>query len=93
MDIAPSEAYELFLQDPDSFKTSAASPEDCLQAYRVAGQKAGNIVRITVSAELSMMHNAATKAKEMAAGELPGTAIEIIDSRTATPLRLDRRML
>jgi DegV family protein with EDD domain len=85
VDIAPSDAYELFLQDPDSFKSSAASPEECLQAYRVASQKAGNIVCITVSADLSMMHNAASKAKEMAASEIPGTSIEVIDSRTATP--------
>jgi len=85
VDIAPSEAYELFLQDPDSFKTSAASPEDCLQAYRTTSQKARSIVCITVSAGLSMMHNAANKAREMAASELPGTTIEVIDSRTATP--------
>jgi DegV family protein with EDD domain len=85
VDIAPSEAYELFLQDPDSFKSSAASPEDCLQAYHAASQRAGNIVCITVSAKLSGMNNAATRAKEMAATELPGTTIEVIDSLTATP--------
>jgi len=85
VDIAPSKAYELFLQDPDSFKSSAASPEDCLQAYRVASQRARSIVCITVSAKLSMMNNAASKAKEMAATELPDTAIEVIDSLTATP--------
>ncbi len=85
VDIAPSEAYELFLQDPDSFKSSAASPEDCLQAYRVASQRARSIVCITVSAKLSMMNNAASKAKEMAATEFPDTVIEVIDSLTATP--------
>jgi len=26
VDITPSEAYELFLKDPDSFKTSSVSP-------------------------------------------------------------------
>jgi DegV family protein with EDD domain len=85
VDIAPSEAYELFLQDPDSFKSSAASPEDCLQAYHAASQRAGSIACITVSAKLSGMNNAATKAKEMAATELPGTTIEVVDSLTATP--------
>ena len=28
VDITPTEAYKLFLDDPESFKTSAASPED-----------------------------------------------------------------
>jgi DegV family protein with EDD domain len=85
VDITPSEAYKLFLQDPDSFKTSAASPEDCLNAYRQASQKASNIVCITVSAKLSMMHHAACNAREMAMMELPETKIEVIDSYTATP--------
>jgi DegV family protein with EDD domain len=85
VDIAPSEAYELFLQDPDSFKSSAASPEDCLQVYRAAAQHAESIACITVSARLSGTNNAATRAKEMALTELPGTKIEVVDSLTATP--------
>ncbi len=85
IDIAPSEAYKLFLADPDSFKSSAASPEACLQAYRTASQRARNIVCVTVSSRLSMMHEAAIKAREMAKIELPETTIEVIDSRTATP--------
>jgi DegV family protein with EDD domain len=85
VDIAPTEAYKLFLQDPDSFKSSAPSPEACLQAYRVASQRAPSLVCVTVSARLSMMYDVAGKAKEMARTELPDTAIEVIDSRTATP--------
>jgi DegV family protein with EDD domain len=85
IDITPSEAYKLFLKDPDSFKSSAASPEDCLQAFRNASQKAENILCITVSAKLSMMYDAARKAKEKATTELPNTSIQIVDSFTATP--------
>ena len=85
VDIAPSEAYKLFLEDPDSFKSSAASPEACLQAYRTVSQRARKIVCITVSAKLSMMNESANKAKDMARTELPGTTIEVIDSLTATP--------
>jgi DegV family protein with EDD domain len=85
VDIAPTEAYELFLQDPDSFKSSAPSPEDCLQTFRAAAQHAGSIACITVSARLSGTNNSATRAKEMALTELPGTKIEVIDSLTATP--------
>jgi len=85
VDITPSEAYELFLKEPDSFKSSAASPEDCLQAYRNASQRARNILCITISSELSMMYDAARDAKELAKAELPGISIEVLDSQTATP--------
>ena len=85
VDITPTEAYKLFLDDPDSFKTSAASPEDCLQAYRNVSQKAENILCITVSEKLSMMRNSALDAREMARTELPGITIDIMDSLTATP--------
>jgi DegV family protein with EDD domain len=85
VDITPTEAYKLFLKDPDSFKSSAASPEDCLQAYRNVSQKAKNILCITVSEKLSMMHNSVLDAREMARTELPGVTIEVMDSWTATP--------
>jgi DegV family protein with EDD domain len=85
VDITPSEAYKLFLDDPDSFKTSAASPEDCLKAYRSASQEAKSILCITVSTKLSMMYTAACGAKELARTELPDTPIEVMDSHTATP--------
>ena len=85
VDITPTEAYKLFLEDPDSFKSSAPSPEDCFQAYRNVGQRAENILCITVSEKLSMMHNSALDAREMARTELPGINIEVMDSRTATP--------
>jgi DegV family protein with EDD domain len=85
VDITPTEAYELFLRDPDSFKSSAPSPEDCLQVYRRASQKAKALLCITVSTELSMMYDSAQKAKELAKTELPQATIEVIDSRSATP--------
>ncbi len=85
VDITPSEAYKLFLDDPDSFNTSAASPADCLQAFKKASQNVPNILCITVSTKLSTMYNAALDAGELARIELPGTTIEVIDSRSATP--------
>jgi len=85
IDITPSEAYELFLKDPDSFKTSAASPKDCLKAYRSASQRAKNILCVTISIQLSTMYNTAQEAKELAMTELPQTSIEVLDSQTATP--------
>jgi len=84
LDITPAEAYELFLKDPESFKTSAASPEDCLKAYREASQQAKNILCITISAKLSAVYDVAQGAKEQAKTELPQTSIAVLDSRTAT---------
>ena len=85
VDITPSEAYKLFLDDPESFKTSAASPEDCLQAYRNVSQRANSILFCTVSNKLSMMYSAACNARDMAQTELLGTAIEVMDTYQATP--------
>jgi len=85
VDITPSQAYEVFLKDPDSFKTSAASPEDCLNAYRNASKRAKDIVCVTVSVKLSTVYNVVQEAKELARIELPDTSIEVVDSRTATP--------
>ena len=85
VDITPSEAYELFLKDPESFKTSAASPEDCLKAYRNASKLANDIVCVTVSLKLSAVYSVAQGATELAKTELPQTTIEVLDSQTATP--------
>ena len=85
IDITPTEAYKLFLQEPDTFKSSAASPEDCLQAFRDASKLTPNILCVTVSAKLSMMYDAAQKAKELARTELPDSTIEVLDSYSATP--------
>ncbi len=85
VDISPSAAYELFLKDPESFKTSAASPGDCLKAYCEASKSAKDILCVTVSAKLSTVYDAAQEAKELAKTELPQTSIEVVDSQTATP--------
>ena len=83
VDITPSQAYDLFLKDPQSFKTSAASPEDRLKAYRAASKQAQNILCITVSTELSTVYNVAQGAKEQAETELPEVSIEVLDSQVA----------
>ena len=85
VDITPSEAYKLFLNDPDSFKTSAASPEDCLQGFREASKKASKIFCVTVSSKLSMMYHAVCEARELAKTELENVTIEVMDSYSATP--------
>jgi DegV family protein with EDD domain len=83
VDITPSQAYELFLKDPEAFKTSPASPADYLEAYRGLGRTTGGILCVTISSKLSVMHNAALEAKEGAGAELPGVSIEVLDSTVA----------
>ncbi len=82
VDITPSEAYQLVMKDPDSFKTSAISPGECLEVYRQASKQARDILCITLSSELSAVYNVAQGAKEQAKTELPQTTIEVLDSRT-----------
>ncbi len=84
VDITPSEAYKLFLQEPDSFNTSPASPGHYLEAYREASKRAENILCVTLSSKLSTGYDMARVAKEEAKDELPRTYIEVLDSQNVT---------
>ncbi len=84
LDITPSAAYKLFLQDPEAFTTSPASPGHYLEAYREASKQAKNILCITLSSKLSTGYDMARVAMEQANGELSGTSIEVLDSQTVT---------
>jgi DegV family protein with EDD domain len=84
IDMSPSEAYELFLQDPESFNTSPASPGHYLEAYHKASKQAKNILCITLSSKLSTGYEMACVAKEQAKTELPETFIEVMDSQNVT---------
>ncbi len=84
VDITPTQAYELFLQKPDSFESSAPSPADCLDAFYKARDIAANVLCITVSEKLSTTINVAKVAAEQIVAEKPGTRIELMDSRTST---------
>ncbi len=84
IDMTPSQAYELFLKEPESFNTSPASPGHYLEAYREASNKAKKILCITLSSELSTGYDMALSAREQAKNALPGTTIEVMDSRNVT---------
>jgi len=84
VDITPSEAYKLFLSDPDSFNTSAPSPKECFEAFQAAAKKAPNILCVTLSKKLSHVYDSAVDAVELAKTELPGVNIEVLDSTQAT---------
>jgi DegV family protein with EDD domain len=85
VDISPSEAYKLFLADPDSFNTSSASPEECLEVFHQSARKAGSVLCVTASKKLTTIYNAAIAAKELARTESPEITIEVMDSYVATP--------
>ncbi len=84
VDVTPSQAYQLFLKDPDSFQAAGASPGSFIDAYRQAAKQAKNILCITVSSGLSGANEAALRAREYIKKELPRLSIEVLDSRTAT---------
>ena len=84
VDITPTQAYELFLKDPESFKTSPASPSVYFEAYREASDQTKNILCITLSSKLSTGYDMACVAKERAKTEFPQTFIEVLDSQTVT---------
>ena len=84
VDITPDEAYELFLKDPDSFKTSGSNPWEWLEACREASTETKDILCITLSAKLSGVYNGALEARERLKTEFPQTSIEIVDSQTVT---------
>jgi fatty acid kinase fatty acid binding subunit len=81
MDITPTEAYKMFLQDPERFNTSPSSPGHYLNAYREASKQAPNIFCTTLSSKLSTGYQMACVAKEQAKTELPGVRIEVMDSK------------
>jgi DegV family protein with EDD domain len=84
VDITPTEAYELFLKDPGSFKTAGASPGIFLEAYRQASQRAKDILCLTLSARLSGAFDAAKQAIVEVGKELPNLSIEVVDTKTTT---------
>ena len=84
VDLTPTEAYEIFLQDPEGFATSAATPMDYAEAYRELGRQGKDILCITISSKISTMYNTARVAKEQVSEELPSISIEVFDSLTTT---------
>ncbi len=84
IDLTPDQAYKLFLQDPEEFTTSPASPGRYLEVYRRVSRQSDNILCITLSSRLSTAYDMALVATEQAKAELPQTAISVLDSRNVT---------
>lgn len=72
------------MNDPESFHTSAPTPQECLSVFRKAAARAPAILCVTVSKKLSRVYDSAVAATELIKDESPGTKIEVVDSRQAT---------
>lgn len=83
VDITPSEAYQLFLKDPGTFKTSGASPGACLDAFHQALHQSKSIFAVIISSQLSALFSTAEAAGKQAQMEFPGTSVVVMDSLTA----------
>jgi DegV family protein with EDD domain len=84
VDIAPKQAYELFLKAPEAWGTSAPSPGEFLKVFRKAGKRIKNILCVTASARVSATIDAARLARKQAKAEFPRVSIEVMDSQMAT---------
>jgi DegV family protein with EDD domain len=84
VDITPDEAYQLFLKDPDEFKTSGSNPLEWMEACRDASRETDSVVCITLSSKLSAVYNCALDVKKRLESELPRLSIEVVDSNTVT---------
>ena len=84
VDITPTRAYEMFLEKPEAFQTTAPSPVEFINAFREVGVSYQNILCVTISSKLSTTFNTACMAKEQVESETPGIKIEILDSKTVT---------
>ncbi len=83
IDVTPSEAYELFLKDPDTFKTSGASIGSCLEAFRSSAEQGKDILSVTLSSKLSAIYSNAEVAGKQVQEEFPGVSVVVLDSTTA----------
>lgn len=83
VDIAPAEFYEVLRASAELPTTAAPSPGAFLDAFRRAGEVAGEVVCVTLSAELSAAHVAAEEAVRLAATQLPDLRVSLVDSRSA----------
>jgi len=83
IDVTPSEAYELFLKDPETFKTSGPSPGACLDAYRQAALTGKDIFSVILSSKLSAIYDTAVSASQQVQTEFPESSVVVLDSTTA----------
>ena len=82
IDITPNEVYKIMRRKENLPTTSTASAGDFLNAYRQLSQNVDSILCITLTSLQSKTFEAALAAKEIAKEEMPGTTVEVFDSRS-----------
>ena len=81
IDISPGEVYEIMRRRQNLPTTSTPSAGDFLDAYVRSSHKAESVLCITLTGRQSKIFDTAVAARGMAGEAIPGTAIEVIDSR------------
>lgn len=84
IDMTPGEVYRIMRKRENLPTTSTASVGDFLEAYRQLSQKAESVLCITLTSLQSQTFEAAVAAREMAKEEIPGTTVEVFDSRAVS---------
>jgi DegV family protein with EDD domain len=82
VDLSSAQAYEFLEKAPEFWRSSAASPDDYIVAYRELSKSVRNILVITISSKLTMFYSSALTAKGIFKDESPETVIEVLDSGT-----------
>ena len=84
VDIQPDEFYRLLSQrDRSTLTTAAPMPGRFLEGFLTAGERAPNVLCLTLSAEFSATYGSACAAVEMAKERLSYTRVQVLDSRAA----------
>jgi DegV family protein with EDD domain len=84
VDIQPGQFYRMLNeQHRSAFTTAAPQPQHFLDAFLKAGERAPNVLCLTLSANFSATYRSACAALELANGRLSGLRVEVVDSQTA----------
>lgn len=81
VDISPGEVYRIMRKGDDLPSTSIPPPGDFFETYVELSKESESILCITLTSLQSKMYETAMVAKKMAAEVIPGTTIEVLDSR------------
>jgi DegV family protein with EDD domain len=84
LELSHAEVYHMLRSNPGEFFTGSTTPLDFLNVYRELSRDADHVIYISLSSKFSTLYNMACAARDIAREQLPGTQIEVVDSRTAT---------
>jgi DegV family protein with EDD domain len=84
VDIQPGQFYRMLgEQHQPAFTTAAPQPQHFLDAFLEAGERAPNILCLTLSANFSATYQSARSALALVNSRLSGIRVEVVDSQTA----------